>query len=245
MDKLLSGALVFHKLDGWARNEPSFFLDSWKQADSKFVNYVNSLSPLKWLQLSLGHFQKVSPWNGTSFAYDAVIALGVGACANFKSDIVEEEEVLPGADDEIPGLTLTQKATLRPSGSPLLIDNNESPSFIGSEETEIPMKSIPLATNAPSYKTVAPTIFIPQPTPGIASLTLAPKNVDVSPKPTFPPVQDRFEPFTSQPATVPVEPATPIMTEPRTIIPTSMKPINVPVESPTGQPEGLRSFFSN
>lgn len=82
LDKLLSGALVFDRLDGF-RVSPvdDPFLRAWKQQTSEAVDRLNALVPSVSNYLAApDYFQATEPANGASFLYDAIMTIGLGGC---------------------------------------------------------------------------------------------------------------------------------------------------------------------
>jgi hypothetical protein len=89
MDKLLSGSLVFEKMDPFQivddddddktnHNDP--FWNAWKMQNTSLVDTLNRLRPIPWLRVEADYFQQTQPTMGASYAYDSVIAIGLGAC---------------------------------------------------------------------------------------------------------------------------------------------------------------------
>ena len=70
IDKLLSGAIVFDRLDLFdvvqGENEDPF-ISSWRRQGTDLVNRLNALVPLQWLNADPDYFQVVRPWRGSSF----------------------------------------------------------------------------------------------------------------------------------------------------------------------------------
>jgi hypothetical protein len=101
MHKLLSGALVFDRLDGFRVNPNNDrFLESWKQQGNATIDKINSLVPKSAYYLAApGYFLKVKPANFASFVYDAVITLGLGACiAQKEAKLIADEIAANGID---------------------------------------------------------------------------------------------------------------------------------------------------
>ena len=95
LDKLLAGAIVFDRLDGFDFREKDPFWQSWEQQSAAQVDRLNALVPVSWLNAEADYYQNVKPSQGTSFVYDSVIALGIGACAKQRLDldrVVEDQE---------------------------------------------------------------------------------------------------------------------------------------------------------
>jgi hypothetical protein len=85
LDKLLSGALIFDRLDNFRWREDDPFLAAWRQQNSTFVDRMNSLMPLSsdkvgYFLAPADYFQTVDPVSHVSYVYDSVMALGFGGC---------------------------------------------------------------------------------------------------------------------------------------------------------------------
>jgi 7 transmembrane sweet-taste receptor of 3 GCPR/Receptor family ligand binding region len=78
--KLLVGGIVFSPLDSWEinHNQQDPFVTSWKGASATLVNQINGMVPFG--NMSGDYFQTHLPRRGTSYVYDAVMAIGFGAC---------------------------------------------------------------------------------------------------------------------------------------------------------------------
>ena len=170
LDKLLAGALVFDRLDGFNANSNDPFLETWRKQTAEHVNRLNSLVPLSWMNANPDYFQTVFPFNGTSFVYDAVMTIGFGACekqrmdregveeTDFSYDSVEDDddEKAPPLDFEPrPGFDVVppEERSSAPTTSPAL-QNSEVPSIKEnntSEPTRLP------SHNATSSPPTAPT----------------------------------------------------------------------------------------
>lgn len=70
IDKLLSGAIVFDRLDLFdvvqEENEDPF-ISAWRRQGTDLVKRLNALVPLHWLNADPDYFQVVRPWRGSSF----------------------------------------------------------------------------------------------------------------------------------------------------------------------------------
>jgi 7 transmembrane sweet-taste receptor of 3 GCPR len=100
LDKLLSGAFVFDRLDGFRLNPNNDrFYESWKQQGNETIDKMNSLVPNSAYYLAApGYFQKVKPANFASYVYDAVMTIGLGACiAEKEAKILADELAANGA----------------------------------------------------------------------------------------------------------------------------------------------------
>lgn len=86
VDKLLSGALVFDRVDGFEMNSEDPFLAAWKKQSEQQVSRLNELVPLTWLNAAPDYFQTALPAKGASFIYDAIMTIGFGACKQQKHD---------------------------------------------------------------------------------------------------------------------------------------------------------------
>lgn len=95
LHQLLSGALVFDRLDGYRANpDTDKFLASWKQQGNETIDKMNSLVPKSAYYLAgPTYFQTVKPANFASFVYDSVIAVGLGACIAEKESILLAQEL--------------------------------------------------------------------------------------------------------------------------------------------------------
>lgn len=82
IDKLLSGALVFDRLDGFRRfNVSDPFETVWKTRGADDVSLMNSIVPdTTYYYAAAEYFQTLPPSNYASFAYDSVITVGLGGC---------------------------------------------------------------------------------------------------------------------------------------------------------------------
>lgn len=82
LDKLLSGALVFDRLDGFGHDEYNDkFLRAWRKQDSEAVFQLNRAVPESaYYYASEDYFQKQFPAAGSSFVYDAIMTLALGGC---------------------------------------------------------------------------------------------------------------------------------------------------------------------
>ena len=108
MDKLVRGMGAVRVLDGYdwmGADEENKFLASWKSKDATFVKRVNSINPIT--PDKAGYFfaeddyfqdERYPPMPSSTFMYDTVIALGMGACRTQK--ILREMEEA-NADDEV------------------------------------------------------------------------------------------------------------------------------------------------
>ena len=82
LDKLLAGALVFDRLDGFRADEVNDpFLQSWQLQNATTVDRLNAAVPdSAYYYASQDYFQTIVPAAGSSFVYDAVMSLAVGCC---------------------------------------------------------------------------------------------------------------------------------------------------------------------
>ena len=86
-DKFLRGMAAVRVLDGFSWNESDSFLSSWRSVDSSFVRRVNELNPVQvgqpgYFRAGDEYFRDPEnvPAPHSSFMYDAVMAVGMGAC---------------------------------------------------------------------------------------------------------------------------------------------------------------------
>lgn len=82
LDKLLSGALIFDRLDGFrASPDSDVFLQTWKAENSSTVAWMNKLVPNKApFRAQADFFQSGDVPHYISYAYDAIIAVGMAGC---------------------------------------------------------------------------------------------------------------------------------------------------------------------
>ena len=87
LDRLLSGALVFDRLDGFRHHNVSDdFENFWQNQTADDVALMNSIVPNStYYYAASEYFQTLSPSNYASFAYDAVVTIGLGGCNAEKS----------------------------------------------------------------------------------------------------------------------------------------------------------------
>lgn len=99
IDKLLTGSLVFDRMDGFEgnKNEHPFF-NAWRRQSEEQVTRLNKLVSLDWLYEAPDYFQTVSPEKGASFVYDAVISVGFAACKQQKYDQEEKNTNISDTD---------------------------------------------------------------------------------------------------------------------------------------------------
>lgn len=80
MDKLLRGAMIFDRLDGFRyRNEDPFY-EAWRKLDADFVARVNAILPATVAKVPDLYFQNNFPSNSVSYIFDAVMTIGFGGC---------------------------------------------------------------------------------------------------------------------------------------------------------------------
>ncbi|KAL7552918.1 hypothetical protein ACHAWF_016171 [Thalassiosira exigua] len=89
LDKILRGMGSVRVLDGYDWQQGNKFLTRWKGKDNAFVeklNYINPIEPGKpgYFKAESDYFKKYKPMQYSSFMYDTVIALGMGACRTQK-----------------------------------------------------------------------------------------------------------------------------------------------------------------
>lgn len=82
LDKLLTGALIFDRLDGFRVSDQDPFLKAWQSLDASFVSLVNQHMPSTANSFVAGsdYFHTNVPSNYVSFVYDAVMTVGFGGC---------------------------------------------------------------------------------------------------------------------------------------------------------------------
>ena len=133
LHQLLSGALVFDRLDGFRANpDTDKFLASWRQQGNQTINRMNSLVPKSAYYLAgPTYFQTVKPANFASYVYDAVMAVGFGACIAEKESILLAQEL---AEKGIDPDQVEEKAELLPFRGfvPNLAKRSDDPSKVGS-----------------------------------------------------------------------------------------------------------------
>jgi hypothetical protein len=111
LDKLLSGALVFDRMDNfrWRGNDP--FLAAWRQQNSTFVDRMNNLMPLSpdkvgFFRAPADFFQTVDPVHYVSYVYDSVMALGFGGCMEQKNS--QAPPLIPPTNPYIAGILASE-----------------------------------------------------------------------------------------------------------------------------------------
>jgi hypothetical protein len=86
VDKLLRFAAVFTNYDPFVYNgETDPFLKAWRSQNSTLVDRLNSIQPRQsngenFFTADPSYFQTATPTEYASFMYDAVMAIGIGAC---------------------------------------------------------------------------------------------------------------------------------------------------------------------
>ena len=101
LHQLLSGALVFDRLDGFRKNpDTDKFLALWRQQGNETIDKMNSLVPKSAYYLAgPTYFQTVKPANFASVVYDSVMAVGFGACiAEKETKLLAQELAEKGID---------------------------------------------------------------------------------------------------------------------------------------------------
>jgi len=83
--KILEGAGIINVIDEFQYKVNDAFLESWKRKGDAQVNMINEAMPIKngtpgYFQANSTFFQTYDPSWGSSFAYDAVMSVGMGAC---------------------------------------------------------------------------------------------------------------------------------------------------------------------
>lgn len=80
--KLLTGSLVFDRLDGFHVNgENDSFLKSWRQQSYTFALKLNAMMSTVPEEANDAHFFQTNfPLNGASYVYDSIMAIGLGGC---------------------------------------------------------------------------------------------------------------------------------------------------------------------
>ena len=95
MDKLLRGMGSVRTLDGYDWRDDDSFLARWKSRDVDFVEKLNAINPIVgegkngkpkpgYFRAEPDYFQNYPPMPFSSYMYDTVIALGMGACRTQK-----------------------------------------------------------------------------------------------------------------------------------------------------------------
>lgn len=80
VDKLLRGAMIFDRLDGFRFRIGDPFYDAWRRLDAAFVARLNAILPVTAETVPDDYFQTNFPANSVSFIYDAVMTIGFGGC---------------------------------------------------------------------------------------------------------------------------------------------------------------------
>ena len=111
MRQLLEGATIISRIDGFTRDPTSDpFLASWRSQQPDTVDRLNALLPPKQSTvLPSDYFQLQSPAEGSSYVYDSVMAVGIGACR-----AMQEEQYRQNASSA----TLLQPRQGRPPPGP-------------------------------------------------------------------------------------------------------------------------------
>lgn len=146
LDKLLSGAAVISQTDKFAimsaKEDP--FEKVWKMQNASFVEYLNSMTPKDeetgkpLFQAEPTFFQDQPPAAMTSFMYDSVIAVGLGACRHKQHQDGPQHPIaitpLSNQDQEEPSL---QGQPLHPGqpqgGTQQLFKESSLPGQVGEE----------------------------------------------------------------------------------------------------------------
>jgi len=100
--KLLRGAALIHPVEGFQVDaDHDKFAQAWKSVDASFIERLNNqatilnaqglvLAGKSSEQASLEYFRTTAPEPGSSFVYDAVMSVGLGACLADKQRRVNE-----------------------------------------------------------------------------------------------------------------------------------------------------------
>lgn len=103
LTKLLTGAAYLDNVETFLVNkEEDPFLQSWKSQDAEFVREVNELYPVQdpnepgYFQAEPDFFTTTPPVLGAGFLYDAVMAIGFGACDDRKNSTTTSRQHLDG-----------------------------------------------------------------------------------------------------------------------------------------------------
>jgi hypothetical protein len=120
LDKLLSGALVFDRMDNFRWREDDPFLAAWRQQNTTFVDRMNSLMPLTpeqagFFEAPANYFQTADPVTHASYVYDSVMALGFGGCMEQNNTQVSPLPPPPSSEGSLGGV---RKLQLPPGGGP-------------------------------------------------------------------------------------------------------------------------------
>ena len=140
VDKFLSGALVFDRLDGFDVNIEDPFLAAWRRQTEDQVQRLNELVPLTWLNAAPDYFQSAFPAKGASFFFDAVMTIGFGACEQqrYKREEGSNSTDSGNADDDSDGAPTDFEA---PEGFSIV---DEEPDVV----VEDPATQVPEEANA-------------------------------------------------------------------------------------------------
>ena len=241
LDKLLSGAIVFDRLDGFdfrKENEDPFW-ESWKRQNATQVDRLNALVPVSWLNADPDYFQVVKPSEGASFVYDSVIALGLGACAkqHLDHDFIGGEHRIPEPDGPPPGFEI-------PDGLLLVASREQEATEPSIVPTEAPVPPVSMNDTVTDDSTLRAENGTDVVTPGNGSGMPVAGNI---------PTTVTVQPFTS-PASLPSLPSTtvePTVNGEPTSLPPTPRAAELPSTSqpilndePTGLPPSPEPFKS-
>jgi hypothetical protein len=247
--KLLSGAIVFDKLDGYEYQENDAFLNVWHSQNESLVDKMNALVPLHWLRAEPEYFQKAQPTRGASFLYDSVMTLAFGLCSGQK---VQLDKALGNTTDSpVPSVaprdvtptsmpngfrTLAPAVPVKEDFSNRTVDKEPSPVTQSTEQSpsltpkmlpsQMPLKlSSPAAMLAPALLPTTPTPKTTAPLQETLATTLSPENPGVQPVSTAPEPTSKVQ---IMPAPNPAPSKAPIVHIP---------PVSAPAEPPALLPE--------
>lgn len=183
LHRIVSGAIVFDRVDPLQASHDDPFLVSWKNLTSTFVNRLNSLIPPQTLfKAAPSFFAAEDPSSFSVLLYHAIVTIGIGGCIARPSSAPTPSPTLLPTNG--PTLVPTHPPTVRPTTSPTL-----SPTISPTVRPTIAPSVLPSGSPTP-HPTSSPTL------PPTNSPTLNPTNsprskralflsVDTPPAPSF------------------------------------------------------------